>query len=200
MPFAALVGDRERPRLELTVPDGGEATERLRAIAGVEVDDSTGKCTVSAPTMRTLEDLAGAGIAVNAFEFPEPLNSLRHPLVIDPGDGSVRVFPRFADHADISFELGDDAVFDPATGAYTAPAAAVADWPEHLLSPSLRDAGEGSAPRTGHQIPPSEMLGGSRPPSRTPSGFSPLRQGPRDASARSTCSPMLLATSPTGSA
>src|SRR5690606_21145977 len=54
------------------------------------------------------------------------------------GDGTVRVFPRLAARTDIAYELGDDAVFDPDIGAFTAPASAVADWPEHLLPDSLR--------------------------------------------------------------
>ncbi|MGO2361781.1 MAG: DEAD/DEAH box helicase [Brachybacterium tyrofermentans] len=88
--------------------------------------------------MRTLTQLAEAGIVVDAFEFPETLASLQHPLVVDVGDGSVRVFPRLAGRADIAYELGDSAVFDSDAGSFTAPVAAVANWPEHLLPLSLR--------------------------------------------------------------
>ncbi|WP_394217047.1 DEAD/DEAH box helicase [Brachybacterium vulturis] len=141
MRFAALVGTRERPRLELIVPAGGDLAELLRTIDGIDVDDATGRCSASAPTSPMLEALAGAGMVLDAFELPETLASLQDPLVIDTGDRTVRVFPRLAARTDIAYELGDDAVFDPAAGAFTAPAAAVADWPEHLLSDSLRDRG-----------------------------------------------------------
>lgn len=138
MRFAALVGDRQRPRLELTVPAGGELAARLRAMDGIDVDDVTGRCSSDALTTQMLEALAGAGIVVDAFEFPETLASLQHPLVLHTDDGTVRVFPRLAARTDIAYELGDDAVFDPDIGAFTAPASAVADWPEHLLPDPLR--------------------------------------------------------------
>lgn len=138
MRFAALVGDRQRPLLELSVPAGGELAARLRAMDGIDVDDVTGRCSATALTTRMLEALAGAGIVVDAFEFPETLASLQHPLVLNMGDGTVRVFPRLTKRADIAYELGDDAAFDPDAGAFTAPVSAVADWPEHLLPDPLR--------------------------------------------------------------
>ena len=137
MRFAALVGDRQRPRLEFTVPAGGELAARLRAMDGIDVEDATGRCSTSAPTTRMLEILAGVGIVVDAFEFPETLASLQDPLLIDTNDGTVRVFPRLAARTDIAYELGDDADFDPDASAFTATASAVADWPEHLLPDSL---------------------------------------------------------------
>lgn len=138
MRFAALVGDRQRPRLELTVPAGGELAARLGAMDGIDVGDASGHCSATAPTTRMLEALAEAGIVVDSFEFPETLASLQDPLVVETGDGTVRVFPRLADRTDIAYELGDDAAFDPDAGAFTAPASAVTDWPEHLLPDSLR--------------------------------------------------------------
>ncbi|MGP5672163.1 SNF2-related protein [Brachybacterium alimentarium] len=138
MRFAALVGDRQRPRLELTAPAGGDLAELMHTIHGIDVEEATGRCSASAPTTRMLEALAGAGIVVDAFEFPEPLASLQHPLVVHLGDGTVRVFQRLAARTDIAYELGDDAAFDADAGAFTAPASAVADWPEHLLPDSLR--------------------------------------------------------------
>ena len=138
MRFASLVGDRQRPRLEFTVPAGGELAARLRTIDGLDVEDVTGQCRAAAPTTRMLEALAGAEIVLDAFEFPETLASLQDPLVVDAGDGTIRVFPRLAQRADIAYELRDDAAFDPDTGAFSAPVSAVADWPEHLLPDSLR--------------------------------------------------------------
>lgn len=145
MRFAALVGDRQRPRLELTAPAGGDLAALLRTIDGIDVDAATGRCSATAPTARMLEALAGAGILLDAFEFPEALASLQDPLVVDAGVGTVRVFPRLAARTHIAYELGDDAVFDSDTGAFTAPASAVADWPEHLRPASLRDPGTDSA-------------------------------------------------------
>lgn len=145
MRFAALVGDRQRPRLAFTVPAGGDLSELLRAVDGIAVQGATGRCSAATPTTRMLEALAGAGIVVDAFEFPEPLASLQHPLVLDTGDGIVQVFPRLAARTDIAYELGDDAEFDPDAGAFTAPASAVAEWPQHLLPDSLRDPVTGSA-------------------------------------------------------
>lgn len=145
MRFAAFVGTPERPRLELTVPAGGDLAALLHPIDGIDVEDATGRCSATAPTSRTLEALAGAGIVVDAFEFPEPLASLQHPLVLNTGDGTVRVFPRLAAHTGIAYELGDDAAFDPAAGVFVAPATAVADWPEHLLPASLRGRSNASS-------------------------------------------------------
>lgn len=153
MRFAALVGDRQRPRLELSVPVGGELAARLRAMDGIDVDDATGRCSSAAMTTRMLEALAGAGIVVDAFEFPETLASLQHPLVLDVGDGTVRVFPRLAALTDITYELGDNAAFDPDAGAFTAPVSSVADWPEHLLPDSLRGRSTASSAQPDISVP-----------------------------------------------
>ncbi|MGP9843282.1 DEAD/DEAH box helicase [Brachybacterium sp. 107] len=107
-------------------------------MAGIDVDQSTGRCDATAPTTGLLEELAEHDIAVDAFEFPETLASLQHPLMEAAGDGTVRVFPRLADRAEVAYELGDDATFDPDRGAFSAPASAVADWPEHLIPDVLR--------------------------------------------------------------
>ena len=42
MRFATLVGTRERPRLDFTVPAGGDLSELLRTIDGIDVDDDYG--------------------------------------------------------------------------------------------------------------------------------------------------------------
>lgn len=153
MRFASLVGDRQRPRLELTVPAGGELAARLRAMDGIDVDDATGRCSATAPTTRILESLAGAAILVDAFEFPETLASLQDPLVLDTDDGTVRVFPRLAARTDIAYELGDDADFDPDAGAFTAPVSAVADWPDRLLPDSLRGRSTASSAQPDVPVP-----------------------------------------------
>lgn len=144
MRFAELVGTRQRPRLELTAPaaavhaaTGQDLAKFLHTIGGMEVDPATGQCRAPAPTMRMLSLLRDAGIVIDAFEFPETLAALQHPLVIDTGDGGVKVFPRLAERADIEYELGDDAVFDPDSGSFTAPFSAVTDWPDRLLPASL---------------------------------------------------------------
>ncbi|MGP5672598.1 DEAD/DEAH box helicase [Brachybacterium alimentarium] len=151
--FAALVGDRQRPGLEFTVPAGGDLAALLHTVDGIHVEEATGRCSAAAPTTGMLEALAGAGIVVDAFEFAETLASLQDPLVLDSGEGTVRVFPRLAQRADIAYELGDDAFFDHAAGAFIAPSSAVADWPEYLLPDSLRDRGRDGDPdsRSGAQ-------------------------------------------------
>ncbi|MFI8776579.1 DEAD/DEAH box helicase [Brachybacterium paraconglomeratum] len=141
MRFAALVGDRHWPSLEFTVPSGGDLAMQLRAVGGIDVDEGTGRCATKAPTTRMLEVLAELGIVLDAFEFPETLASLQDPLVNAAGDGTVRVFPRLADRAEVAYELGDDAIFDPDRGAFLAPMSAVADWPEHLLPEELHRGG-----------------------------------------------------------
>ncbi|MGP4915566.1 DEAD/DEAH box helicase [Brachybacterium tyrofermentans] len=153
MRFATLVGTRERPRLEVTVPAGGDLAELLRTMDGIDVDVDSRRCSAAAPTAQMLEALTGAGIVVDAFEFPEALASLQDPLVVDSGDGTVRVFPRLAARTDIAYELGDDAVFDLDAGAFTAPASAVADWPGHLLPDSLRGRLTGSSAHPDVSVP-----------------------------------------------
>jgi len=136
------------------VPAGGDLAARLRTVAGIDVDQSTGRCEAPAPKTRLLEVLAKHDIAMDAFEFPETLASLQLPLVEDAGDGKVRVFPRLVDRAAVAYELGDDATFDPDRGAFSAPASAVEDWPEHLIPDALRD------PTTDHSA---EDLGAVQP-------------------------------------
>ncbi|WP_263310054.1 DEAD/DEAH box helicase [Brachybacterium atlanticum] len=121
------------------MPTGGHLAAQLGALAGIDVEEVSGRCTVKAPTIRTLETLAELGIVVDAFEFPETLASLQDPLVEAAEEGTVRVFLRLAERADVAYELGDDATFDTELGAFVAPASAVADWPEHLLPEALID-------------------------------------------------------------
>src|SRR5690625_7470919 len=141
MVYAVLTGTRQRPRVELEYPSGtsGEMlAARLRDVMGFEVDAETRRCVMRAPTSRVIDQLREAGIVLDAFEFPETVASLRHPLVVDAGRGRVEVFPRLAGRASVEFDLGDEATFDTYRGALTAPATAVADWPEHLLPNTLR--------------------------------------------------------------
>src|SRR5699024_10682703 len=112
-----------------------------------------------APTNRLVAQLREAGIVLDAFEFPATLASLRRPLVIDLGDGRIEVFPRLAGRASVTFDMGDEATFDTSRGVFTAPAAAVADWPEHLLPTTLRgpdDPAPAGGPTT---APTSEQTG-----------------------------------------
>src|SRR5699024_2354951 len=135
---------------EVAYPSGTEGemlAARLRDTMGFEVDAETRRCITHAPTNRLVAQLREAGIALDAFEFPETLASLRQPLVVDAGRGRVEVFPRLAGRAGVIFDLGDEATFDTYRGAFTAPATAVADWPEHLLPTTLR--GQGAPAPTG---------------------------------------------------
>ncbi|APX31753.1 hypothetical protein BH708_02370 [Brachybacterium sp. P6-10-X1] len=148
MVYAVLAGTRQRPRVELEYPAGpvGELlAARLRDTMGFEVDAETRRCIAHAPTSMLIRQLREAGIVLDAFEFPETLASLRRPLVVDAGQGRIEVFPRLAGRAGVTFDLGDEATFDPSRGAFTAPAAAVADWPDHLLPTTLHGHGP-SAP------------------------------------------------------
>lgn len=156
MRFAALVGDRHRPRLEFTVPAEGDFAARLQTLAGLNVDESSGRCAATALTTRALEALAELGIIVDAFDFPETLASLQGPLVEATCDGRVRVFPRLAERADVAYELGDDATFDPELGVFEAPASAVVDWPEHLLPKGMRGHSANND-RGHHEHPPPEL-------------------------------------------
>ena len=148
MVYAVLTGTRQRPRIEVAYPSGTEGellAARLRDTMGFGVDAETRRCVAHAPTSRLIGQLREAGIALDAFEFPETLASLRHPLVVDAGQGRIEVFPRLAGRASVTFDLGDEATFDTSRGAFAAPATAVADWPDHLLPTTLRGQ-EPSAP------------------------------------------------------
>src|SRR5690625_4793224 len=162
MVYAVLTGTRQRPRIEVAYPsgtDGEMLAARLRDTMGFEVDAETRRCVAHAPTNRLIGQLREAGIVLDAFEFPESLASLRHPLVIDLEDGRIEVFSRLAGRASVIFYLGEEATFDPSRGAFTAPAAAVADWPDRLLPTTLRGPNDPTPTSGPTTAPTSEQTG-----------------------------------------
>ena len=145
MRYAVLTGTRELPRLKLSADPGSRLHELLQGMRNATLHEDLGAWSLDAPTRTQLAELLSAGVVIDAFDFPETLSSLHHPLIHDIGRGRIEVYPRLADPADVAFDLGEEATFDARRGAFLAPTGAVSDWPVSMLPATLRPAPKESA-------------------------------------------------------